>query len=190
MAFNLTYHNILNNNIRHVYYGKPLSLHYRQSSEYPNMDQLRKRREDQLLKNYVLRMSEYWSDYHCLIPRASAFRVLSRHLVDDIVKRLYEPPPTNTSRSIEARKSREKGSEVKRKTLSREQRDEVFKRVLRPTAISTIREHPPQRLVAMGLNFEYVKDDTDIYNDKGSTDCWPSSQSVMSKSLPYPPPPA
>ena len=81
MAFSLTFNSILQNNIRHVYSGMPVQMSYRHSTEYPNMDQLRQRRENQQLKNYVLRTSEYQSHYNCLVPRAPAFRLLSRHEV-------------------------------------------------------------------------------------------------------------
>ena len=85
MEFSLTFKSILENNIRHMYSGKPVQMSYRHSSEYPNMDQLRQRKENQLLKNYVLRTSEYQSDYGCLVPRAPAFRLLSRHEVRSFV---------------------------------------------------------------------------------------------------------
>jgi hypothetical protein len=81
MAFSLTFKSILDHNIKHVYSGKPIQMNYRHSSEYPNMDQLRNNRENQIFKNRVLKTSEYRSDYHCLVPRAPAFRLLSRHEV-------------------------------------------------------------------------------------------------------------
>ena len=81
MAFSLTFNSILENNIRHVYSGMPVQMSYRHSTEYPNMDQLRQKRENQQLKDFVLRTSEYQANYNCLIPRAPAFRLLSRHQV-------------------------------------------------------------------------------------------------------------
>ncbi|XP_012939854.1 uncharacterized protein LOC106012206, partial [Aplysia californica] len=91
MSFSLTFHEILDHNIRHVYSGVPLQLTYRHSSEYPNMDQLRQKRDNQTLKNNVLRTSEYTAEYKCLIPRAPAFRLLSRHEVEQMVSRLTRP---------------------------------------------------------------------------------------------------
>ncbi|XP_071096390.1 uncharacterized protein [Haliotis cracherodii] len=91
MAFSLSLQTILDSNIRHIYSGKPMNMAYRHSKEYPNMDQLRQQKDNQYLKDYVLRVSEYRADYHCLVPRAPAFRILSRHEVDDIVERLHQP---------------------------------------------------------------------------------------------------
>ena len=71
---------------KQTYVNRPINIIFvepRHSSEYPNMDQLRQRKDNQQLKNAVLRTSEYKSEYRCLIPRAPAFRIMSRHEVSE-----------------------------------------------------------------------------------------------------------
>ncbi|XP_076454725.1 uncharacterized protein LOC143289581 [Babylonia areolata] len=148
MAFSLTFSSILDNNIRHVYSGMPVQMSYRHSSEYPNMDQLRQRRENQQLKNFVLRTSEYQSDFNCLIPRAPAFRILSRHEVDDIVKRLQRETVASTRQdgASESRTVKEKEKNNPKylglKKVSQAEIEEITERVNKPTKMSTIREKP------------------------------------------------
>ncbi|KAK7505051.1 hypothetical protein BaRGS_00003621 [Batillaria attramentaria] len=156
MAFSLTFRGILDNNIRHVYSGMPVQMSYRHSTEYPNMDQLRQRRENQQLKDYVLRTSEYQSDYQCLIPRAPAFRLLSRHEVDEIVQRVGRPTASATPRAgatsdNRAMQQKEKSNPkyMGLRKVSREEMDEIVQRLCRPTTMSTIREQRPQHLSAM-----------------------------------------
>ncbi|KAK7094650.1 uncharacterized protein [Littorina saxatilis] len=155
MAFSLTFNSILDNNIRHVYAGKPAQMSYRHSSEYPNMDQLRQRRENQQLKDYVLRTSEYQSDYNCLMPRAPAFRLLSRQEVDDIVTRLQRDTVASTRQDGT---SDEKAVQDKQKSnpkylglkkVSQEEMDEITQRLCKPTKMALIRERRPQHIAPM-----------------------------------------
>lgn len=146
MSFSLTFHGILDGNIRNVYSGLPMKLTYRHSSEYPNMDQLRQSRSNQMLKNNVLRTSEYKEEYKCLIPRAPAFRLLSRHEVDDMVFRLTKP--TIASQGVHGTSEKEM---VKEKTASNpkymglnqvtsEEAEAITDRVNKPTRMSIIRD--------------------------------------------------
>ncbi|KAK3740303.1 hypothetical protein RRG08_014951 [Elysia crispata] len=146
MSFSLTFHRILDNNIRHVYSGTPLQLTYRHSSEYPNMDQLRQRKDNQQLKNAVLRTSEYKSEYRCLIPRAPAFRIMSRHEIEEVVARLTRP--TIASQGVMGTSEREmvKSQASKHpkylglKQVSDVEMDEIVSRVNKPTRMSLIRD--------------------------------------------------
>ncbi|KAL8620253.1 hypothetical protein ACOMHN_044789 [Nucella lapillus] len=148
MAFSLTFNSILDNNIRHVYSGMPVQMSYRHSSEYPNMDQLRQRRENQQLKNFVLRTSEYQSDFNCLIPRAPAFKILSRHEVDEIVSRLQRQTVASTRQDGASESQTVKVKEESNpkylglKKVSKQEMDEITDRVNKPTTMSTIREKP------------------------------------------------
>ncbi|XP_046567470.1 uncharacterized protein LOC124275834 [Haliotis rubra] len=144
MAFSLTFQSILDNNIRHIYSGTPSNMAYRHSKEYPNMDQLRQQKDNQYLKDYVLRVSEYRADYRCLVPRAPAFRILSRHEVDDIVERL------NTPRSRNADKDEQKPRQGERQ-VSKEEAEAITERLYgNVTKATTVRVnqtrdagHPP-----------------------------------------------
>jgi len=155
MSFSLTFHEILDNNIRHVYSGIPLNLTYRHSSEYPNMDQLRQSRANQMMKNAVLRTSEYNAGYKCLVPRAPAFRLLSRHDVDEIVARLTRP--TVASQGISGTSERNMVEEqaathpkyMGLKDVSKEEAEQITSRVSKPTRMSLIRDRSLQNSTDM-----------------------------------------
>ncbi|GFO19929.1 hypothetical protein PoB_004643400 [Plakobranchus ocellatus] len=146
MSFCLTFHSILDNNIRHVYSGTPLQLTYRHSSEYPNMDQLRQRKDNQQLKNAVLRTSEYRSEYRCLIPRAPAFRIMSRHEIEEVVARLTRPTiasqgVTGTSERMMVKDQASKHPKyLGLKQVSGEEINGIVSRVNKPTRMSLIRD--------------------------------------------------
>lgn len=85
-AFCTTFHSMLKHDIKHTYYGKPISMTFR-GNEYPNLDQMRKSMEERDMKQRVLRgKTTVYRNYS--IPAAPAFRLLSRHEVDDIIVRL------------------------------------------------------------------------------------------------------
>jgi len=150
MAFSLTFNSILNNNIRHVYSGKPVQMSYRHSSEYPNMDQLRQKRENQHLKDYVLRTSEYQEGYNCMIPKAPAFRLLSRHEVDDITTRLRKSTVATqrqdgaTEEKMLQDKAKAHPKYLGLKKVSQAELDEITERLQRPTQTAAIRDHQTQ----------------------------------------------
>jgi len=146
MSFSLTFHGILDGNIRNVYSGLPMKLTYRHSSEYPNMDQLRQSHSNQQLKNAVLRTSEYQQEYKCLIPRAPAFRIMSRHEIDEVVNRLCKP--TIASQGVSGTSEREMVKEqaathpkyLGLKQVSSEEAGAITDRVNKPTRMSIIRD--------------------------------------------------
>ncbi|XP_041371195.1 uncharacterized protein LOC121384734 [Gigantopelta aegis] len=146
MSFSLTFHSILDHNIRHLYSGTPTNVSYRHSKEYPNMDQLRQQRENQYLKDYVLRVSEYRSEHKCFIPRAPAFKALSHQEVDEIVTRLSSQTVASqgisgTSENTTLSDKRSKYPKYQgQKKVSREEMDAIVKRLNKPTTMSDIRD--------------------------------------------------
>merc|ERR1712241_600586 len=101
-------------------------------------------------KNAVLRTSEYNAGYKCLVPRAPAFGLLSRHDVDEIVARLTRP--TVASQGISGASERNMVEEqaathpkyLGLKDVSKEEADQITSRVSKPTRMSLIRDRSLQ----------------------------------------------
>lgn len=145
MAFSLTYQSILDHNIRHIYSGKPAEVSYHHSPQVTrNSGAVRQTQENPLKRSYILRTSEFESRFHCFVPRAPAFRVLSRHEVDNIVGRLQSAKTTSPET-----KDSSKGQLRKSKTVSSEELKNIVERLRKPTQMSIIRERPPQHLAFM-----------------------------------------
>lgn len=88
--FHITHKYILNNDVRYMYSGYPISMKYRGSGDYPNFDMLRISRENSDLKKNILKSSEFVHYDRPLIPRAPALRNYSRHAVTGVVSRLMK----------------------------------------------------------------------------------------------------
>ena len=144
--FQTSFNKILTRDIKHIYSGFPQTISLRYSSIYPTMDQLREKENSHNLKLGVLKLSEYDANYGCMIPRAPAFRNLSRHEVENVIQRLQTP--TIASRGIKNTSDNNIVLE-KEKTnpqflgLKREGTNlgELNTRLNRPTKISEIRNH-------------------------------------------------
>ena len=92
---------MLKNDIKHTYYGRPMSLEYRAGSEYPTLEQIRRSQEDRALKQRILRgKTTTYRNY--TIPAAPAFRVLSRYDVDTIIDRVRKPTVASNGSSESA----------------------------------------------------------------------------------------
>ena len=90
--FKITHKYVLDNDVRYLYSGTPLSMSYRGSPDYPNFDQLRISKENSSLKKSVLRSTEYEKNLDTfLMPKAPAFRRYVRNKIDPIVTRLLQP---------------------------------------------------------------------------------------------------
>ena len=85
---------MLKNDIKHTYYGRPITMAFRGGSEYPNSEQMRRSQENRDLKQRVLKgKTSVYRNYS--IPAAPAFRVLSRHDVEGITERLRRSTVAN-----------------------------------------------------------------------------------------------
>lgn len=151
--FQTSFNKILKRDIKHIYSGFPQTLSLRYTSIYPTMDQLRQKEDSHDLKMGVLKYSEYDENYGCMIPRAPAFRNLSRYEIDAMVGRLRQP--TTASKGINNTSDRNVILE-KEKTnpqflgIKREATDigELNARINRPTKISEIRNHQTKTKLA------------------------------------------
>lgn len=151
--FQTSFNKILSRDIKHIYSGFPQTLMMRHSAIYPSLEQLRQKEDSHDLKLGVLKYSEYDENYGCMIPRAPAFRNLSRYEFDDMVNRVRKPTVaskgiTNTSDNktmIEKEKTNPQFLGLKREATDIE---ELNTRLNRPTKISQIRNHQTQTRLA------------------------------------------
>lgn len=151
--FQTSFNKILKRDIKHIYSGFPQSLNMRHSSVYPTIDQLRQKEESHDLKLGVLKYSEYDENYGCLIPRAPAFRNLSRHEIDSMISRLRQPTvaskrinnTSDTTVVLEKEKTNPQFLGMKREGTDL---NEINARINRPTKISEIRNHQTKTKLA------------------------------------------
>ncbi|KAL4218922.1 hypothetical protein ACF0H5_021509 [Mactra antiquata] len=156
MAFTVTYHSIAKNNIRNIYSGLPSEVRWRQ----PGFDKVlvpAQRANEQIRKSapeekfFNERYCEYDSENGIRIPRAPAFRLLNRAKVDQIVFRLSEPTISKRRRASdicdrEAKRCLIEGCRKCRivsagSNLSRQQIDDITKRVSQPTVSANVRKN-------------------------------------------------
>ena len=138
-GFCVTYDSLLRNNIKHVHYGKPALFTFRDSPEYPNMDQLRKIEQDRNLKRQLYSRVMMADTVSPPIPDAPAFRIINKKQVQDLVERLHRstvahPVTKDTLPPVDNKPLVRKG-----KSLSREEQDMLVMRLNAPTHVSKIR---------------------------------------------------
>ncbi|XP_045209870.2 uncharacterized protein LOC123561505 [Mercenaria mercenaria] len=149
--FKTSFNSILSRDLKHIYSGFPQVLKYRHSAPYPTQEQLKLKEENNHLKTYVLKSSEFVPEYSCLIPRAPAFRILSRHEVDGVVTRLTTPTIASRGISLTSDKTmREEKEKSHSKYLGLQKIDEreqtmLTERMTRPTQSSRMREYQTRR---------------------------------------------
>ena len=145
--FKTPFSRILSQDIKHIYSGFPQTVNLRYSSPYPTQEQLRQKEDSHDLKTSVLRFSEYDKSYGCLIPRAPAFRILSRHEIESLVNRVSTPTIASrglSNSSDQAVVNDTRSNYPKYMGLQRVEKgemDEINSRMNRPTKISEIRRH-------------------------------------------------
>lgn len=145
--FKTPFTRILSQDIKHIYSGFPQTVTLRYSSPYPTQEQLRQKEDSHDLKTSVLRFSEYDKSYGCLIPRAPAFRILSRHEIDSLVNRVSTP--TVASRGLSNSSDKAVVNDTRSnypkylglQKVEKGEMNEINSRVNRPTKISEIRKH-------------------------------------------------
>lgn len=152
--FKVTHQYVLQNNVRYMYSGLPLSLRYRGSGDYPNFDMLRINRENSDLKKLVLQSHEYQRRMNTfLIPKAPAFRKYTRHAVDPVVDRLLKPTIAREGFSPEKHSDKFRCKEYTRdpdkssfpsyQKLPEDQVRGITSRLLKPTHMSTLKQRLP-----------------------------------------------
>ncbi|OWF55741.1 hypothetical protein KP79_PYT03532 [Mizuhopecten yessoensis] len=145
--FKMAFNTIVTRDIKHIYSGFPQNIPMRYSNPYPTMAQMRLREENQDLKSGVLRFSDYDEMYGCLIPRAPAFRSLSRHEIEDMIERLRRPTLAskgicNTSDDNMVRENNSANPKYRgTKTVSEDELTGITQRLSKPTTISEIRRN-------------------------------------------------
>jgi len=152
--FKTPFNQILSKDIKHIYSGFPQTVSLRYTPPYPTQDQIRLKDEDQDLRTNVLRISEYNESYKCFVPRAPAFRILSRHEIDEMVTRLRTP--TVASKGLSNTSEKEVVDEKKSnhpkylglKKVEKPEMDKITERLTKPTRISEIRKHQTETKLA------------------------------------------
>ena len=144
--FKTSFTSILSRDLKHIYSGFPQTMKFRHSAPYPTQDQLRMQEENQELKSYVLKSSEFVPEYGCMIPRAPAFRILSRHDVDKMVTRLRAPTVASQGIShtsdtkMREQKERDHSKYMGLKSVGEREMTMIVDRLTQPTQSSRIRE--------------------------------------------------
>jgi len=154
MAFSVTYHQLAEHNIKNLYGGLPTPMRWRTTCSptaisSPERNQDRQKRSVPEERFIMTRYCEYDPENRIHVPRAPAFRMLSRERVDDIVRRLSQPT-ISTNRRLSFICQREvKRSEMEncRKCKSASARtnyspqaiEELTERMKTPTVTSNVR---------------------------------------------------
>ena len=97
MAFSVSYHRLADYNIRNLYGGLPREIPFRQPPYTPAVFAAQRYRE-QPPDPLDERLYDYYEDLDIRLPRAPAFRLLSRRRVDDIVRRLSRATVSSAGR--------------------------------------------------------------------------------------------
>lgn len=154
MAFVVTYHSLAKNNIRNLYGGLPAEIKLRTTTNDKAIipaqrihEQIKKPAPFEKFLNE--RYLEYDPENNIRIPRAPAFRRLSRSQVDEIVTRLSEPTVSKRRRASDICIREERRSLIEscrkcraascRPKASRQQTDEITDRLTLPTVTSNVR---------------------------------------------------
>lgn len=149
--FKTSFNSILSRDLKHIYSGFPQVLKYRHTAPYPTQEQLKLKEENNNLKTYVLKSSEFVPEYSCLIPRAPAFRILSRHEIDGVVSRLRTPTVAskgmaNTSdKTMLEEKQKSHSKYLGLQKVGEREQTMIVDRMTRPTQSSRMREYQTRR---------------------------------------------
>ncbi|KAL4218920.1 hypothetical protein ACF0H5_021507 [Mactra antiquata] len=149
--FKTSFNSILNRDLKHIYSGFPQVLKYRHSAPYPTQEQLKIQEENNVLKTYVLKSSEFVPEYKCMIPRAPAFRVLSRHEINGVVSRLTKPTVASqgisrtSDNSMLEEKQKQHAKFLGIQRIDTREQTMLVERMTRPTQSSRMREYQTRR---------------------------------------------
>lgn len=149
--FKTSFNSILRRDLKHIYSGFPQVLKYRHTAPYPTQEQMRMKEENTHLKTYVLKSSEFVPEYSCLIPRAPAFRILSRHEIDGLVTRLTKPTVASqgishtSDKSMRYSKEKYNAKYLGLQNVDHREQTMITERLSRPTQSSRQREFQTRR---------------------------------------------
>ncbi|KAK3088544.1 hypothetical protein FSP39_020395 [Pinctada imbricata] len=152
--FVMPFNQIVSKDIKHIYSGFPQTVSLRFTPAFPTLEQMRQQDDSHNLKTSVLRISEYDESYGCMIPRAPAFRLLSRHEIDQSVNRLRTP--TVASKGLANSSDKAVVNETRSnypkylglKKVNKQEMDQIVSRLNQPTKISEIRRHQTETKLA------------------------------------------
>jgi hypothetical protein len=95
-AFSLTYNNIIDSSLKHIYSGNPTNgtITRTMSGDLPPV----KKDEHYIPPNerFLLRQSQFWPRWNSSLPRAPAFRTLPKREITHLVDRLSTPIQRHT----------------------------------------------------------------------------------------------
>lgn len=150
MAFSTTHQRILDSNIRHLYSGLPTEKRLRKPGFKHILDPVARAREDQnrTFRRFLDKYLEYNQEYDIEIPRAPAFRLVTRQQADDIVARVSRPTTScKLKRDICPREHRRQLKDLCAdcelntisRPVSRRQLSEINRRLMTPTIATNVR---------------------------------------------------
>ena len=161
--FHVTHRYVLDNDVRYMYSGSPLSMMYR-NPDYPNFDMLRLDRQRTHSRRSILQ-NNFKDPF--LVPRNPAFRSFSRHSVDGMVSRLQTTTIARVGVSTEnLNKLRckddavapDKSCYASYRKLPKARVDQIVERLLRSkTLMSSMKEYKAPLPLMTGLSTSYTK---------------------------------
>lgn len=150
MAFSTTHQRILDNNIRHLYSGLPTEIRLRKPGFKHILDPVARAREDQnrVLRRFLDKYLEYNPEYDIEIPRAPAFRIVTKQQANAIVERVSRPTSScKLRRDICPREHQRQMKDVcadcqlntLSRPVSRKELCKINRRLLTPTIATNVR---------------------------------------------------
>lgn len=161
--FHVTHKYILDNDVRYMYSGSPLSMMYR-NPDYPNFDMLRLKRESTQFRRNILQ--NHRSDTF-LVPRNPALRSFSRHAVNDMVTRINQTTIASvgvSDENLDKLRCKEdvmepdKSGFASYRKLPKAEVDKIVERLLKGrTVMSSMKEYKAPLPLLHGLSTTYTK---------------------------------
>jgi hypothetical protein len=150
MAFSTTHQRILDSNIRHLYSGLPTEIRLRKPGFKHILDPVAREREDKnrVTRKFLCRYLEYNPKYDIEIPRAPAFRIVTRQQANAIVERVSRPTTScKLKRDTCSREHRRQQKDmcadcelnVISRPVSRKEMRDINRRLMTPTIATNVR---------------------------------------------------
>ncbi|XP_063423174.1 uncharacterized protein LOC134707392 [Mytilus trossulus] len=161
--FHVTHRYVLDNDVRYMYSGSPLSMMYR-NPDYPNFDMLRLKRENTSFRRNILQNQMNGT---FLVPRNPALRSFSRHDVSGMVNRLQRTTIARvgvSEENLDKLRCRDdvmepdKSGYASYRKLPKAQVDRIVERLLKSrTIMSSMKEYKAPLPLMTGLSTSYTK---------------------------------
>ncbi|CAH1797381.1 unnamed protein product [Owenia fusiformis] len=159
MSFSTTFRSMLSQDIRHTHYGTPLNMTYRESSDFPTLDELRRDRDDKYLKKTIL-LSRTSSYYGRPIEPAPAFRVVSRYELEAIIKRVTKPQ----NREVKSKEDDTTSAPTSPRPMTSEDNAKMLTRLSTPTHMSNLRSNHRNASGLIQMNKTVMSKLTEVSN--------------------------